>query len=176
MKRTIQVDKAKCYSFIARNNLQARKLIREGRKNNMANCPNCGTKVISPIKCWTVSPAKRSANGVVPEFRVGLFMCPECKSKFRSKVPPAAKTAETANIRDLAERVKEIREGLTRSLKTLRERIGLLETERSSLLVEIDSLKKAAESRANALENEVNALREEIQSLKELLGSAEEAF
>jgi len=103
-------------------------------------------------------------------------MCPECSLKFRSKVPPAAKTVETANIKDLAERVKDIHEGLTRSLTTLRERIGLLETERSSLLVEIDSLKKAAESRAGALETEVSALREEIQSLKELLGSGEEAF
>jgi predicted RNA-binding Zn-ribbon protein involved in translation (DUF1610 family) len=142
----------------------------------LANCPNCGTEVVSPIKCWTVSPAKRSANGVIPEFRVGLFMCPECSSKFRSKVPPAAKTGETANIKDLAERVKDIHEGLTQSLTTLRERIGLLETERSSLLVEIESLRRAAESRASALENEVNSLREEIQSLKELLGSGEEAF
>jgi hypothetical protein len=142
----------------------------------LANCPNCGTEVASPIKCWTVSPAKRTANGVIPEFRVGLFMCPECRSKFRSKVPPAAKTGETANIKDLAERVKGIHEGLTRSLTTLRERIGLLETERSSLLVEIESLRRAAESRASALENEVNSLREEIQSLKELLGSGEEAF
>jgi predicted RNA-binding Zn-ribbon protein involved in translation (DUF1610 family) len=147
--------------------------ISERRRKILADCPNCGTEVAIPIKCWTVSPAKRSANGIIPEFRVGIFLCPECKSKFRSKVPPVAKTAEAANIQNLAAKVREIRDGLIQTLKTLRERIGILETERSGLLVEIESLKRAAESRANALENEVNALRAEIQSLKELLGSTE---
>jgi chromosome segregation ATPase len=142
----------------------------------LVDCPNCGTTVFTPIKCWTVSPLKRSAKGVIPEFRVGIFLCPECKSKFRAKVSSTTRPVKTANIKELAEKVKNIHDGLTRSLKTLRERIGLLETERSSLMVEIESLKKAAESRANALENEVNALRNEIQSLKEFLGSTEEAF
>ncbi|MCW4047059.1 MAG: hypothetical protein NWE99_05810 [Candidatus Bathyarchaeota archaeon] len=142
----------------------------------MVKCPKCGTEAATPIKCWTVSPEKRTASGVMPEFHVGFFMCPKCGSKFRKKVAPAAKTVQAANIKELAERVKGIHEGLTQTLRTLRERIGILETERSSVLMEIESLKKAAESRAKALENEVNTLRQEIQSLKELLGSTEKAM
>jgi SMC interacting uncharacterized protein involved in chromosome segregation len=60
------------------------------------------------------------------------------------------------------------------TLKTLREKIRTLETERAGLIVEIEKLKKVAESRADALKNEVNQLREEIKSLRELLGDSEE--
>jgi len=60
------------------------------------------------------------------------------------------------------------------TLTVLREKMKTLETERSSLLVEIEKLKKVAESRANDLEIEVNQLREELKSLKELLGASEE--
>jgi len=56
----------------------------------------------------------------------------------------------------------------------LREKIGRLETERASLLVDIEELKKVAEARANALEVDVKELREELRSLKELLGVSEE--
>ena len=54
------------------------------------------------------------------------------------------------------------------TLRAPREKIKTLETERASLLMEIEGLKKVAESRANALETEVNQLREELRSLKEL--------
>ena len=140
----------------------------------MADCPNCGTEVAFAVKCWTVSPAKQGATGVIPEFRVGIFECPQCKSKFRSKISSTAKPAETKNIKNMVEKIKDIREGLTQTLKVLREKINTLETERASLLVEIEQLKKAAESRANALEFEVKQLREEIESLRELLGGSEE--
>ena len=49
----------------------------------------------------------------------------------------------------------------------------MLETERASLLGEIEELKRVAEARANALETEVNWLREELKSLRELLGASE---
>lgn len=79
------------------------------------------------------------------------------------------------SVKNLVDRVSEIREGLEQTLKTLRERINKLETERGSLLLEIEGLKKAAESRANTLEMEVSELRKEIKAMKELLlGSAEE--
>jgi len=74
----------------------------------------------------------------------------------------------------MVKKIKEIREGLTQTLRALREKINTLETERASLLVEIEQLKKVAESRANALEVEVKQLREEIKSLRELLGVSEE--
>jgi transposase-like protein len=140
---------------------------------SLVDCPNCGTEVATAIKCWTVSPAKHTAKGHKPEFRVGIFKCPKCKSKFRSKVGSKAKPAET-NFKDLVAKIKEIHQGLTQTLRTLRIKIETLETERGSLLVEIEKLKKVAESRANALETEVNQLREELRSLRELLGVSEE--
>ncbi|MGB9841887.1 MAG: hypothetical protein ACPLKZ_04090 [Candidatus Bathyarchaeales archaeon] len=115
------------------------------------------------------------AYGVIPEFRVGLFKCPECKSTFKSKVSTTVAPAETKDVKILAEKVKDIHEGLTQTLKFLREKISALETERASLLMEIEQLKKVAESRASALEVEIKQLREDIRALRELLGVNEEA-
>jgi hypothetical protein len=77
------------------------------------------------------------------------------------------------SIKDLVERIREIREGLEHTLMRLRERISLLETDRPGLLLEVERLKKVAESRAGALEIEVSELRKEIRVLKEILGPAE---
>ncbi|MEJ5327801.1 MAG: hypothetical protein WHU54_06095 [Candidatus Bathyarchaeia archaeon] len=140
----------------------------------MVRCPSCGATVPAAIKCWTVSPAKQAAYGVIPEFRVGLFKCPECKSTFRSKVNTAAEHVEAKDVKILAEKVKDIHEGLTQTLRFLREKISALETERESLLMEIEQLKKVAESRASSLEVEIKQLREDIQALRELLGVNEE--
>ena len=136
-------------------------------------CPNCGTEVATAVKSWTVSPGKQRATGDVPEFRVGIFECPKCKSKFRSRVDFRAKPVET-NVKNLVEKIKEIRGGLMQTLTVLREKMKTLETERASLLVEIEKLRKVAESRANDLEIEVNQLREELKSLKEILGASED--
>jgi DNA repair exonuclease SbcCD ATPase subunit len=138
----------------------------------LVDCPYCGTEVVTAIKCWIVSPAKHTAKVCIPEFRVGIFKCPKCNSRFRSKVSSTAKPVET-NVNGLVTKIKEIHQGLTQTLKTLREKIETLETERGSLLVEIEKLKKVAESRANALETEVNQLREELRSLRELFGASE---
>jgi vacuolar-type H+-ATPase subunit I/STV1 len=140
----------------------------------LVDCPNCGTKVATAIKCWTVSPAKHTAKGYRPEFRVGIFKCPKCKAKFRSKVSSTAKPEETS-FSDLVAKIKEVHQGLTQTLRTLRKKMETLEMERGSLLVEIEKLKKVAESRANALETEVNQLRDELRSLRELLGASEGA-
>ena len=140
----------------------------------MADCPNCETHVAVAIKCWTVSPAKHAARGDIPEFRVGIFECPECKIKFRSRVAPKAKSAEVTNVATLIAKIEEIRQGLKQTLRVLREKMKTLETERSSVLVEVENLKKVAEIRASALEAEVNELREELKSLRELLGASEE--
>lgn len=51
------------------------------------------------------------------------------------------------------------------------ERIKTLESERQSLLLEIEELKKMADSKAKALENEVSMLREEVKSLRILLSA-----
>ena len=126
------------------------------------------------VKCWIVSPAKHTARGDMPEFRVGIFECPECKTQFRSQVASKAKSGEVTNVAALVARINEIQQGLKQTLKTLREKIETLETERSGLLFEVEKLKKVAETRASALEAEVNELREELRSLREFLGVTEE--
>ncbi|MCW4053892.1 MAG: hypothetical protein NWE84_03090 [Candidatus Bathyarchaeota archaeon] len=78
------------------------------------------------------------------------------------------------DIEDLVAKIEEIREGLKQTLRTLNEKIKMLETERSSLLVEIEKLKKVARSRVNSLETEVRWLREELRSMRELLGASGE--
>jgi hypothetical protein len=98
----------------------------------LVDCPNCGTKVATAIKCWTVAPAKHSATGYIPEFRVGIFECPTCKCKFRSKVDATSKPVKT-NVKDLSIKVKEIQEGFTRTLRVLREKIKMLEMERAKI-------------------------------------------
>jgi regulator of replication initiation timing len=62
------------------------------------------------------------------------------------------------------------------TFKNVIEKIKSLETERRSLLLEIEELKKMADSKANALENEVSMLREEVKSLRLLLGTGEPEF
>jgi len=136
-------------------------------------CPNCGTKVAAAVKSWPVTFKKQAIRGVVPLCYVGIFECPKCKSKFRSKVKPIAKPMETTNVKDAVEKIKVIREGLMQTLKTLREKMRTFEADRADLMSEIEILKKDAESRVDALEDEVNQLREEVRSLRELLGSAE---
>jgi septal ring factor EnvC (AmiA/AmiB activator) len=143
--------------------------------STLVACPNCGTEVATAVKNWPVSLKKQAMLGAVPQFYVGIFECPKCKSKFRSKVESRAKPTETTNVKNAVEKIKVIREGLMQTLKTLREKMRTLETERADLMSEIEKLKKAAESRADALEDEVNQLREEIRSLKEFLGSAEQS-
>jgi septal ring factor EnvC (AmiA/AmiB activator) len=136
-------------------------------------CPNCGTKVAVAAKSWPVSFKKQTTHGAAPLFYIGIFECPKCKLKFRSKVESKAKTMETINVKDAVEKIKVIREGLMQTLKTLREKMRTFEAERADLMSEIETLKKDAESRVDALEDEVNQLREEVRSLRELLGSAE---
>jgi chromosome segregation ATPase len=143
----------------------------------LVNCPNCGTEITTAVKSWPVSFRKQGESKVSPQLCIGIFECPKCKTKFRSRVEleaELAKSAETTNVKNAVEKIRGIREGLMQTLKTLREKIRTLETERAGLMAEIEQLKKAAESRADALESEVNQLREEIKSLKELVSSNEE--
>ena len=134
----------------------------------MLACPNCGIEVATAIEYWTAAPAKHRAAGDIPEFRGGIFKCPKCKAKFRSKVDTTAKPTK-ANVKDLIIKIKEMRERLTQTLRTLQEKTKMMETERASLLLEIEKLKRVAEPQDNALETEVNRLREELKSLRELL-------
>jgi chromosome segregation ATPase len=78
-----------------------------------------------------------------------------------------------ANLNQIIIEVKEIHEGLKKTLANLRDRISLLETDRAGLLLEIERLKNAAESRAGTLEIEIGQLRQEINDLKDILGAPE---
>ena len=135
----------------------------------MVECPSCGTEVAAAVKSWPVSFKKQDEDEAKPLFIVGIFECPRCKSKFRSRVEPASEPAGTNGVTGLVERINSIREGFTQTLKALRVKIKTLETERACLLAEVEELKRVAELRASALEEEVSQLREEIKSLREVL-------
>jgi septal ring factor EnvC (AmiA/AmiB activator) len=139
----------------------------------VVECPSCGAEVAKPVKSWPVS-FKKQEEGALPQVCVGIFECSNCKSKFRSRVALPTESSETTNVKDAVEKIKGIRDGFMLTLKALREKIKTLETERASMMVEIEKLKKAAKSRASVLESENSQLREEIKSLKELLSSGDE--
>ena len=136
----------------------------------MVSCPYCTTEVNIASKSWPVNFGKEREEGE-PELVMGIFECPNCKSKFRSTIKKDFQQTSTANIRELVDRIGIIREGFAQTLTTLREKINTLQRERSTLLSEAEELKKAAESRSDALENEVDQLRQELRSLRELLDS-----
>ena len=139
----------------------------------MVVCPDCGTDAATLVKSWPVSFGKQEESENKPQFYIGIFECPECKVRFRSRLASDLKldeTVEAPNVKTLVERIKLVREGLMETLRTLHEKMKTLETERVSLMVEIEELKKVAESRAASLESEITQLREEMRSLKELLG------
>ncbi len=129
----------------------------------MATCPRCGTEVFSLVKSWSMT-GKPSKTGERLKLTIGLYECPECGKKFR-----VALEKEKISIKEMAERIQGIEEGLRQTLRTLREKIETLEREKADLLKEIEELKKAAEEKAEALEGEVAMLRREARELKDLL-------
>lgn len=139
----------------------------------MAVCPKCGNEVSTPVKTWPVPSRHPGQQNQTMEIAVGIFECPKCRARFRAAVDYEKKTEMGPSIKDMVDRIKGIRGELLQTLKSLREKIKTLETERSDLMIEIDSLRKVAESRATALEGEVDMLREELKSLRELLSYPE---
>ncbi len=138
----------------------------------MVNCPNCGTTQTTVKNNWTIQP-KRADAIVTPEIYVGVYECPKCKASFKSAMPaqtavPAQSVEPTVSV--LIGRLNEIRSGFRQNLDNLRRNLEVLESERSGVLFEIESVKKDAESKAVGLEVEISQLREDITSLKELLG------
>ena len=136
----------------------------------MVQCPHCKTEVHSPSKSWPVHFGKKQQD-CTHQLVIGIFECPQCKTKFRSGLRTNTQHVESPNIGELVDRIKSIREGFVQSLSTLREKINTLEKERSVLLAEAEELREVAQSRADALQSEVSQLRQEIKALKELLDS-----
>ena len=50
-------------------------------------------------------------------------------------------------------------------------KIRSLESEKQSLLAEIEDLKRMADAKANALTNDIASLKDDVQSLKTLMGT-----
>lgn len=140
----------------------------------MVKCPKCGAEVATPTKTWAISPKKPVGKEEEARLVMGIFECPNCKARFRSTLTVEEGVEERVSIKNMVERIKGIKGELMQTLKNLREKIKMLETERANLIIEIEKLKKVAESRVNALESEVNMLREEVKSLRDLLGYPEE--
>jgi vacuolar-type H+-ATPase subunit I/STV1 len=148
-------------------------LTTEGRVH-LAKCPKCGTETAAPIKTWPIPSRKPTKEGESC-FVVGIFECPNCKARFRTAIEAQpTKKEETVSIKSMVERIKGIQGELVQTLRNLREKIKTLETERASLMSEIENLRKVAEARINALESEVNILRDDVKSLRDILGYAQE--
>jgi len=141
----------------------------------MVKCPKCGTEVSTPVKTWFMSSRKTAKKGEEHKLVMGLFDCPNCKARFRAAVTAETITEETASVKNMVERIKDIKGELMQTLKNLRGKIKTLETERANLMIEIGKLKKMADSKVSALEGEVSMLREEVKSLRDLLGYTEES-
>ena len=104
---------------------------------------------------------------------MGIFKCSNCNARFRTTLESTT-PKEMISIKNMVEKIKDIRGELMQTLKNLREKIKTLETERANLMMEIEKLRKVAESKVVALESEVSMLREEVKSLRELLGYTED--
>ena len=139
----------------------------------MVDCPKCGNDVKTPLKTWPIPSGEPLGESEKPRL-VGIYECPNCKARFRYALETETGVGETANIKNVVERVKGIKGELMQTLTNLREKINTLETERASLMVEIENLRKVASSRVETLESEVGMLRSEVKSLRELLGYKEE--
>ena len=69
---------------------------------------------------------------------------------------------------------EEVEGTVMSSIKSTVEQIRALESERGSLLLEIEELKKMADAKAKALESEITMLRDEVKELRLLLGGEDE--
>jgi hypothetical protein len=103
---------------------------------------------------------------------IEVFECPKCKKVFNQNTDPQTSSPQNSEptIINLVEKLCLIKIGLKQNLANLKNNLGLLETERSEVLFELETLRKESESRADGLEEDVNRLREEIQDLREVLG------
>ena len=133
----------------------------------MVECPKCGTAVASPFKTWSMI-GRPSKTGEQFKLTLGLFKCPRCEKRFRVVLG-----TERITIKGVIKEIKGIEKGLMQTLRSLREKIQKMESEKADLLGEIEKLRKVGEEKATALETEVATLRKEVESLKKLLGDLE---
>jgi len=145
-----------------------------GARIILSVCPRCGAKVDCASKVWSIM-AKNGNRSGEPQVYVGTFRCPVCKTRFGAQIPAEAKNDRAVNVKNKIERIMQIQGELMQTIKTLKDKIAALEAEKSSLMTEIETLRKTAEARVVTLEAEVGQMREEAKSLRELIEKADSA-
>ncbi len=147
-------------------------MVLTGARIVLSVCPRCGAKVASASKVWPLTPKNGDGSGE-PQVFVGGFQCPACKTSFNAQVPTKAKGCRAVNVKNKMDRIMRIQGEFMQTIKALKEKIGALEADKSSLMAEIETLRKTAEARVATLEAEVEQMREEAQSLREIVSKAE---
>lgn len=137
----------------------------------LVNCPNCGTRQAKSVK--TIKISQTIQDHTLTHEVDAIYECPKCKSTFNSNLG-ASKTVHPESVQPtflhLIDRLSNVQLGLIENLEKLRRNLDLLESERPSVLFDLETLRKNSEYKADGLEEDVNKLREEIRDLKEVLG------
>jgi len=135
-------------------------------------CPKCGATAVNFVKLWPSALTETKDTEGKTQPLTGVFECRECKTKFRAKVHSKKKEKQQiVNVKNSVEKIRDLRDDLMQTLRILREKIQMLESEKRNLLEEVETLRKTAEARVTILEGEVNQMRQEVKALKELLSS-----
>jgi uncharacterized Zn-finger protein len=135
------------------------------------HCPYCGTKQAHAARTVTVIQVTQD-DTINPEVDIEVFECPTCNTAFTQNA-----TTQNGNQQNFdnpltssIEKLGKVQHGFKQNLENLRRNINALQTDRSEVLFELETVRKNSESKADVLEEDVNRLRLEIQDLKELLG------
>jgi hypothetical protein len=107
----------------------------------LVDCPNRGTEVATAANCWPVKFKKLDENGAL-EFSSVLNARIVSSQKWTSERNPRKRQT----LKMMLEKLGIFMKGSCR-LRTLRQKIRMLERSGSSLMVEIVKLKKVAEFR-----------------------------
>lgn len=113
-------------------------------------CPNCGTKQTRAAKTVTVLQVSTD-NTITPEVNLELFECPICNTAFTQN--STAQNPNHSNVENpfnaSMERLSKVQQSFKINLENLRRNINSLQTERSSVLCELETRRKDTESKAD---------------------------
>jgi len=138
----------------------------------VSTCPKCGATTVNFVALWPSAFTEAKGAEGKTQLLTGVFECRECKTKFRARVYSKKKEKQQrVNVKNSVEKIRDLRDGLMQTLRMLREKIQMLESEKRNLLEEVEALRKTAEARVTILEGEVNQMRQEVKALKELLSN-----
>lgn len=86
----------------------------------------------------------------------------------------ALSRTERSEIQGAIKKIKEIKNALEITSRSLHEKMEKLESERTELLIEIENRRRAGERQTNDLETEVRTLRDDVETMKKLLDNRNE--